>query len=181
MDFFETIAARNAEFVEDGFDSDLKIIPSTHTLLLGCVDPRVDPMDVMKLKPDEAAIVRNVGGRVTPNFFETMNILGTVSKAAGQPVGDGWNLVVLHHTDCGIKGCYRHAPDLLAKYMGVSSEGLEALEINDPYKAVEVDIKALRANPNLPGGFTVAGLVYDVATGKIETVVPPARLKPAQD
>jgi carbonic anhydrase len=61
--------------------------------------------------------------------------------------------------------------------MGVSSEGLEALEINDPYKAVEVDIKALRANPKLPGGFTVAGLVYDVATGKIETVVPPARLK----
>jgi carbonic anhydrase len=79
-----------------------------------------------------------------------MNILGTVSKAAGQSVGDGWNLVLLHHTDCGIKGCYRHAPDLLAKYMGVPSDGLEPLAINDPYQSVEVDIAALRANPNFP-------------------------------
>ena len=50
--------------------------------------------------------------------------------------------------------------------------------INDPYEAVAVDIAALRANPRFPGGFTVASLVYDVATGKIETVVPPARLRP---
>jgi carbonic anhydrase len=177
MDFFEDITARNAEFVADGFNPDLKIIPSTKTMLLGCVDPRVDPMDILKLKPDEAAIIRNVGGRVNPAFFETMNILGTVSKAAGQSVGDGWNLVLLHHTDCGIKGCYKHAPNLLAKYMGVPSDGFEPLAINDPYQSVEVDIAALRANPNVFGGFTVAGLVYDVATGKIETVVSPARLR----
>lgn len=178
MDFFETLAARNVEFVADGFNPDLKIIPTTKTMLLGCVDPRVDPMDVLKLEPDEAAIIRNVGGRVNPGFFETMTLLGTVSKAVGQPVGDGWNLIVLHHTDCGIKGCYKHAPDLLAKYMGVASDGLEPLAVMDPYKSVEVDVAALRANPNFPGGFTVAGLVYDVATGKIDTVVAPARLRP---
>jgi carbonic anhydrase len=178
MDFFETLAARNAEFVADGFNPDLKIIPSTKTMLVGCVDPRVDPMDVLKLEPDEAAIIRNVGGRVNPQFFQTMTLLGAVSKAAGNPVGDGWNLVLLQHTDCGIKGCYKHVPDLLAKYMGVADDALEPLHVLDPYKAVEVDIAALRANPNFPGGFTVAGIVYDVATGKIETVVPPARLRP---
>jgi carbonic anhydrase len=178
MDFFETLAARNAEFVADGFNADLKIIPSARTLIIGCVDPRVDPMDVLKLEPGEAAIIRNVGGRVNPALFETMNILGTVSKAAGKEITDGWNLIVLQHTDCGILGCYHHARHLLPHYMGVPAEELDSLAITDPYKAVAIDVAALKANPKLPGGFTVAGLVYDVATGRIETVVPPARLRP---
>jgi carbonic anhydrase len=36
----------------------------------------------------------------------------------------------------------------------------------------------LKANPNLPGGFTVTGLVYDVTTGRIDTVVPASLLRP---
>lgn len=180
MDFLETLSARNAEFASDGFNPDLKIIPSAKTMIIGCVDPRVDPMDILKLKPSEAAIIRNVGGRINPALFETMAILSTVSKAAGQEITDGWNLVVLHHTNCGIIGCYHHAPDLLAKYMGVPSEKLDTLEITDPYKAVAIDVAALRANPQIPSGFTVTGLVYDVATGTIKTVVPPGRLRPVE-
>nr|MDX8320535.1 hypothetical protein [Agrobacterium sp. rho-8.1] len=34
--------------------------------------------------------------------------------------------------------------------MSVPSDGLEPLAIMDPYKAVEVDIEALRANPAIP-------------------------------
>jgi carbonic anhydrase len=35
----------------------------------------------------------------------------------------------------------------------------------------------LKANRSLPAGFTITGIVYDVANGKIATVVPPARLR----
>ena len=35
-----------------------------------------------------------------------------------------------------------------------------------------------KGNPLLPGGFLVTGLVYDVTTGRIEIVVPPALLRP---
>jgi hypothetical protein len=45
-------------------------------------------------------------------------------------------------------------------------------------KAVAVDVAALKSNPLLPGGFLVSGLVYDVGTGRIELVVPPALLRP---
>ena len=62
--------------------------------------------------------------------------------------------------------------------MGVADDKLDDLAITDPYKAVAIDVEALRANPNLPGGFTVTGLVYDVKTGRIETVVPPSRCGP---
>ncbi|MDE1181096.1 carbonic anhydrase [Paraburkholderia sp.] len=178
MDFLDTLLRRNAEFAETGFSPDLKILPSQRTMIIGCVDPRVDPMDVLKLEPGEAAVIRNVGGRVNPALLETMAILGTVSRAAGEAVGAGWNLVLLQHTDCGIAGCYHHAPALLAKHMGVADDTLDDLAITDPYRAVALDVASLKANPNLPGGFTVSGLVYDVKTGLVETVVPPARLRP---
>lgn len=177
MNFLESLNERNSDFAATGFNADLKIIPSRKTMIIGCVDPRVDPMDVLKLVPGEAAIIRNVGGRVNPSLFETMAILGTVSRVGGVALGQGWNLIVLHHTQCGISGCYHHAPELLAKYMGVEEPDLAALHIDDPYKSVVVDVAALKANPNLPAGFTVTGLVYDVTTGRIETVVPAGPLR----
>jgi carbonic anhydrase len=177
MDFLQTLNERNAQFAESGFNADLKIIPSHKTMIIGCVDPRVDPMDVLQLAPGEAAVIRNVGGRVNPALLETMAILRTVSRVGGSEVGEGWNLILLHHTDCGISGCFHHAPDLLAKHMGVATEELARLEIDDPYKAVALDVAALKANPNLPGGFTVTGLVYDVTTGRIDTVVPAGLLR----
>ena len=178
MSFVDTIIDRNAQFAVEGFHPELKIIPSAKTMIIGCVDPRVDPMDILQLKPGEAAIIRNVGGRVNPGLIETMTILAAVSRAAGQPAGDGWNLIVLQHTNCGIVGCYHEAPDLLATYMGVAADGLEPLAITDPYKAVAIDVAALKANPHIRSGFTVTGLVYDVATGKVQTVVPPSLLEP---
>jgi carbonic anhydrase len=177
VDFLETIAARNANFATHGFSPGLKIIPSRKTMIVSCVDPRVDPMDVLGLEPGEAVVIRNVGGRINPALLEIMTILRTVSHAAGQEIGEGWTLIVLHHTDCGIKGCYHHAPELLAPYMGVGLPDLGALAITDPYAAVAIDVAAIKANPKLPATFTVTGMVYDVASGLIATVVPPALLR----
>jgi carbonic anhydrase len=92
-------------------------------------------------------------------------------------MGLGWNLIILHHTDCGIIGCYKHAPDLLASHLGVSRAELDAMSITNPKEAVAMDVAAYQAHPDLPGGFLISGLVYDVAPGKIETVVPPRRLR----
>lgn len=52
-------------------------------------------------------------------------------------------------------------------------EQLDTLAITDPHKSVALDVAALKANPHICGGYTVSGLVYDVATGKVETVVSP--------
>ncbi|WP_425343349.1 carbonic anhydrase [Pseudofrankia saprophytica] len=35
-------------------------------MVVGCVDPRVDPTHVLGLEQGEAAVIRNVGGRITP-------------------------------------------------------------------------------------------------------------------
>jgi carbonic anhydrase len=89
----------------------------------------------------------------------------------------GWNLIVLHHTDCGITRLV-DSPELLAKHLGVTPADLDDLAVADPHKAVAIDVAALKSNPLLPGEFLVTGLVYDVKTGVIEIVVPPALLRP---
>lgn len=107
MNFIEMITQRNEEFVRSGHSADLKIIPSTKTIVIGCLDPRVDPMDILGLKQGEAAIIRNIGGRINSALLETLILLPIVTKAVGQEMDPGWNLVILHHTDCGIIGCYK--------------------------------------------------------------------------
>ncbi|MDB5847379.1 MAG: carbonic anhydrase [Rhodoferax sp.] len=181
MDFLDTLHQRNQAFAADGFSSGLKMLPSQKTIIIGCVDPRVDPVDIFKLLPGEAVVIRNVGGRLNAATLETMAILRTVAEAAGQQLGTGWNLVVLHHNDCGIIGCYHHAPDLLSRHLGVSRTALDGMAIADPDAAVALDVAALKANPELPGGFMVSGLVYDVRTGLVKTVVPAGLLRENAD
>jgi carbonic anhydrase len=176
MTFNDVMLDRNAAFANDMFSPELKMMPSTGTVVVGCVDPRVDPANVLGLKQGEAAVIRNVGGRVNKPLLETLAILSVVAKAAGRPDG-ARNLVLLQHTDCGIIGCYRHAPAMLAKHLGVETEALESLAISDPYEAVTMDVAALRANRQLADELVISGLVYDVKTGLVETVVPAARLR----
>lgn len=177
MNFIDSLAGRNAAFAANGFDVNLKIMPSKKTIILGCADPRVDPAVIFGLVPGEAAVIRNVGGRVNPAALETMALLRSVVQNRGGDIGAGWNFVVLHHTDCGIVDCRNHAPNLLAKHMGVQPAALATLAIDDPYSSVVLDVAALKANPNLPGEIVVTGLVYDIATGLMRTVVPSAPLR----
>jgi len=41
-------------------------------MIIGCVDARVDSVDIFGLALGEAAVIRNVGGRITPATFQTM-------------------------------------------------------------------------------------------------------------
>ena len=54
-----------------------------------------------------------------------------------------------------------------------------SVSLEDPRAAVAVDVAALRAIPALPGAWLISGLVYDVATGLVEIVVPPTPIRTA--
>ena len=102
MTVIDTLIQRNEAFAGSRFSADLKIMPSMKTMIIGCVDPRVDPFDIFGLVPGEAVVIRNVGGRITPATLQTMAMLRIVAQASGGEIGQGWNLTVLHHNDCGI-------------------------------------------------------------------------------
>jgi len=106
-------------------------------------------------------------------------LLRKLTQARGSDLDQGWNLVVLQHTDCGIVRL-QSQPEMLANYLNVNEETLAGQNLGDPPAAVELDITALKAAPTLPSGLRISGLVYDVATGQIETVVAPSRLRQQQ-
>ena len=67
----------------------------------------------------------------------------------------------------------------LTRYFQIQEGELKTKSVTDPRAAVAVDVALLRAIPALPGDWLVSWLVYDVATGLVDTVVPPARIRPA--
>ncbi len=114
MTTVDELVLRNRDFVRTGFDAGLTINPSGNMMVIGCVDPRVDPTRILGIEHGEAAVIRNVGGRITPSTLKTLAMLRRVGAANsdGIPRGD-WNLVILHHTDCGMTDLAAY-PDLLA-------------------------------------------------------------------
>jgi carbonic anhydrase len=51
MNVIDTLIQRNEAFASSKFSADLKIIPSLKTMIIGCVDPRVDPVEYSALSP----------------------------------------------------------------------------------------------------------------------------------
>ncbi|MFF8423825.1 carbonic anhydrase [Streptomyces sp. NPDC016566] len=169
------LAKRNAGFADGGSFAGLELMPSGSLTVIGCVAPRVDPSDVLGLELGEAAVIRNVGGRVTPATLRTLGMLSKVVQArTGGPRPGDVHYAVLHHTDCGITDLAAF-PESLAGYFDVPADGLDAKAVTDPVAAVRVDVEVLKQQ--LPAGAFVSGLVYDVATGLIDVVVPPARVE----
>ena len=176
MTTLDTLIERNHNFAEQHFTSGLPLMPLQRTMVISCADPRVDPAHLLGLKPGEAVVIRNVGGRITPETLQTMGMLGRIAQVEGGIPSGEFHLIVLQHTQCGITHL-EGDPDLLASYFGVDKESILTKAIPDPRAAVAVDVATLKAIPALPGNWLVSGLVYDVATGLVEVIVPPAPLR----
>jgi carbonic anhydrase len=155
-------------------------MPNVRGIIIGCADMRVDPAHVLGLHLGEAVVLRNIGGRFTPRLLEELALLGRIGEVAGKVPGGGgeFHLIVLQHTDCGITRLAGD-PAKLAHYFQIPESEVPAKSVKDPRAAVAMDVAALRAIPALPAPWLLSGLVYDVATGKIEVVVPPAPIRSA--
>ncbi len=170
------LITRNAEFEANGFNADLTINPSGNMMVIGCVDPRVDPAHVLGLRNGEAAIIRNVGGRIRRRPCARWGCWArSVQPTRAHGARGIWNLVILHHTDCGMTDLAPF-PDLLAEYFDIAVAELEAKSVSDPVGSVRVDVDVILAAIHA-AAYLVSGLVYDVDTGLVETVVPPTPLR----
>ena len=153
-------------------------LPNVKAMIIGCADMRVDPVHVLRIKPGEAVVMRNIGGRVTPGLLEQLGLLGRIGEVAGKVPGGGgeFHIIVLRHTDCGITRLAGD-PAMLAQYFRIKEAEVKARAVTDPRAAVTLDVAALRMVPALPSEWLISGLVYDVATGLVEVVVPSAPIR----
>jgi carbonic anhydrase len=115
----DELVRRNAAFAATGAFAGLPFPTSDTLQVLGCVDSRVDPGDVLGLELGEGVVMRNIGGRITPAALRSWALLGRLGQ--GQPPRSG-NLVILHHTDCGITRLTDY-PEQLAAFFEIPAGG----------------------------------------------------------
>ena len=184
MTTFDSLLERNKDFAARQsaagtlLPSLRQAMPNVKALIIGCADMRADPAHVLGIKPGEAVVIRNIGGRITPGLLEQLGLLGRIGEVTASVPGGGgeFHIIVMQHTDCGMTRLAGE-PSLLARYFQIPEQDLKLKWVTDPHKAVAADVAALRAIHALPGEWLISGLVYNVTTGLAEIVVPPARIR----
>jgi carbonic anhydrase len=159
-------------------------VPAQPVFLVTCLDHRVDPAIVFGLQLGDAPVIRNAGGRVTQAVIDDIAYLGFL---AGQLFGDQatddlFEVAVIHHTQCGTgflaDPSYRHRA---AEATGLPETALEAAAVADPHITVRADVERLLAAPSLSPKVSVSGHVYDIATGRLTTVLDARYPQPADN
>ncbi len=123
-------------------------------------------------------MIRNAGGWITPAVLRDLAILSVLGANMSGNGAMKPELVVMHHTDCGMARLANPpVQQQVAKRLGLSDDEVAAMAVTDPTKTVQADIERLRQTPGTPDALIVTGLVYDVGNGTIDQVVAPAPLR----
>ena len=158
----------NESFARGGV-GDLPPLPRRGLVVLTCMDHRIDPARALGLELGDAMVLRNAGGRVTPDLIANLRILDLVVGKAGARLRD-LELVLMQHTECGAGGLGGTDRDALANYLQVPAGELPDRSPGDPHQGIRIDIETLASSPEVPGTLGVTGLVYDTRSGRVELV-----------
>lgn len=132
--------------------------------VLTCIDTRIEPLPMLGLRPGDAKILRNAGGRVTPDVLRSLALATSYLGVT--------HVVVVHHTDCAVARL-----DEAAVRAGFSDAQLAATEgwdfctMADPDRALADDVEAIRSCAALADGVVTEGWRYDVESGRIHRIV----------
>ena len=158
---FDDLLAANrlfaASFALSGFDG----VAHAGVAVVTCMDSRIDPLGMLGLKPGDAKIFRNPGGRVTQQALEAL-VLGVHLLAVTR-------VLVVPHTKCAM--ATNTEADLRVKVgrsMGVDASWQQFHVISDQIAALQEDVQKVRSHPLIPDTIAVGGFLYYVDTGLID-------------
>jgi len=158
---FDDLLAANREFAAtfdlSGFDG----IAHAGVAIVTCMDSRLDPLNMVGLKPGDAKIFRNPGGRVTPQALEAL-VLGAHLLHVER-------ILVVPHTRCAMSASTeQELRDKIGASAGVDADWQFFSVVEDQLAALEEDIQRVRTHPLIPNSVLVGGFMYDVDTGLLE-------------
>jgi carbonic anhydrase len=148
------------DFTTGGFDG----IAHAGVAIVTCMDSRIDPLMLLGLKPGDAKIFRNPGGRVTANALEAL-VLGVHLLGVER-------ILIVPHTRCAMAS---NTEAELRERVGASAgqdaswQGFHVIE--DQRAALMADVRAVRSHPLIGDQVAVGGFIYDVDTGLLEQLV----------
>jgi carbonic anhydrase len=136
--------------------------PARKVAVLACMDARLDPAKVLGLEEGDAHVIRNAGGVVSEDAIRSLaisqHLLGTEE------------IVLVHHTDCGMQTIDdEEFADRLESETGSRPEW-RAHAFEDLDENVRDGIQAIKDSPFVPRTDRVRGFVYEVESGRLREV-----------
>ena len=132
--------------------------------LVTCIDTRIEPLAALGLRPGDAKILRNAGGRVTDDVLRSL-VLATALLGVNR-------IAIMHHTKCALAG---RSDDQLRSALGteqrIATSDWTFLAMPEPDAALSADVRTVRNCPALPADVAVEGWRFDVDTGLVHTIV----------
>ena len=172
MTGIDSALERNRAFAARGGQDGAVVFPNLRLFVVTCLDPRVDPAHFLGLGLGDAMVVRNAGGRVTPEVIDDIAFIGQMAENA-IPEGPLFEVALLHHNQCGTAAL--SDDDFRRRYadrIGADESTLTDRAILDPEATVRSDVARLRSASAISPRIAVSGHVYDVLTGEVETIIP---------
>jgi carbonic anhydrase len=158
---FDDLLAANRTFAEtfalSGFDG----IAHAGVAVVTCMGSRIDPLRMLGLKPGDAKIVRNPGGRVTPAAMEALVLGVNLLKVE--------RVLIVEHTRCTMAS--NTEPEIRAKITAAGGQDASwqpFAVIGNQLTCLREDVRMVLAHPLIPDDIAVGGFLYDVDTGLLE-------------
>ena len=136
--------------------------PKLRLAVVACMDSRLDLFGALGLEIGDAHLLRNAGGIPTPDMLRSLAIS---QRALGTR-----EIVILHHTECGMDGF----DDAAFRGRLTEESGQEPTWDVPGFTDVRADVRrsieTVRGCPWLPYRDDVRGFVFDVRTASIDEV-----------
>ncbi len=161
---FDDLLEANRDFAKtfdlSGFDG----VAKAGVAMVTCMDSRIDPLRMIGLKPGDAKIFRNPGGRVTDQALEAL-VLGVHLLNVRR-------VLVVPHTRCAmVNSTETQLREQVGQAMGTDATWHRFHTIDDPVSALDEDVARIRTHPLIPDDTIVAGFMYDVDTGLLDRLL----------
>lgn len=136
--------------------------PAMKLAVLACMDARVDVASLLGLRPGDAHVIRNAGGRATSDAMHCL--------AISQAVLGTREIMVLHHTECAMG---RFTQSELAGRISAATGHPFTADLGtfaDPIEAVLADVELLRAYSGLVHRDKIRGFIYDLDANTVSEI-----------
>src|SRR3954453_20079744 len=167
MSIAEEFVEANKTYVAQFTKGDLPMPPGRKVAILVCMDARIDPARALGLEEGDVHVIRNAGGRAKDAIR---------SLAISQELLGTREIVVIHHTDCGM---LTFTNDVIRQKLGEDlgadagsiAQDVDFEPFSDVDQSVKDDVTTIKASPLVRKDAPVSGFVYHVETGAIRQVV----------
>ena len=153
----------NAERYASTFDKGaLPLPPARQIAIVACMDARLNPYGLLGLSEGDAHIIRNAGGIVTQDELRSL--------AISQRLLGTKEIVLIHHTDCGM---LTFTDDAFRQQI-LDDTGIAPTWAPEAFTDLDADVRKsiarIHAEPSIPIKDSVRGFVYDVTSGSLREV-----------